>query len=244
MEKDDTFEILLKEIDAAQEKLRSLGGPLALGDSRSIGVESAILSQEAELLGTKPVDGLVQDDQIRYFLAVGMVENFNKDLRTLKEINQHSLNQSNKDLAAEKRETQQMTSIIEGIGQEIGEKAVGEKEGDQPSKVSLDKKVELTANTRMNKKILRDFKKKLRSFLDDTESLSPDYSDSHGSRVGILLQALWTNYIDNGIHDYVSIESLEFDVEKEDIEHVKRAGIVHQNRKNPDQIRLVDFTLQ
>ena len=40
------------------------------------------------------------------------------------------------------------------------------------------------------------------------------------------------------------MESLDFDVEKNALEQVKRAGLIVQNSKNSDQIKLVDFTLQ
>ena len=193
--------------------------------------------------GTKPVESLADDDEIRYFLAVGMIENFNKDLRNLKELNQRTSIQSAKSLECEKGEIKRLASIIEGLEKEIQDAAEVEEE-DQPRKMNEVKRQELTENNRMNKMILRDFKKDLRDFLNDTESLTPDYNETQGATIGHLLQALWKNYTDHGIHDYVSIESLDFDVDEDVLQHVKRAGLVVQNKNNPDQIRLVDFTLQ
>ena len=115
---------------------------------------------------------------------------------------------------------------------------------EQLQKANYDKRLELTKNTRANKMILKDFKKELRDFLNDTESLTPGYdAEKDSSRFGHILQALWQNYTKNGVHDYVSIESLEFDVDSDVLEHLKRGGMVGSNSKNPDLIRLSDLTM-
>ena len=207
-----------------------------------ISVEAAILSEEAGLLEAKSLEGMVDDEQLRYFLAVGNVENNIKDLRTLQHLQQETKTQNTKSLNMEEKDIQKMASFIESLEKEIQVNDAVEKE-DQLKKVNQDKRQELTKNTRANKMILKGFKTELRDFLNDTESLTPGYNaEQDTSRFGHILQALWKNYNENGIHDYVSIESLEFDVDSDVLEHLKRAGLVVSNSKNSDKIRLVDFT--
>ena len=222
--------------------MERLGGGRPVTAKSGISVEAAILSEEARLVETNPVEGLVDDEQLRYFLAVGNLENSIKDLRTLQRLKQDTRTQNTKSLATEEREVQNLERITESLEKEIRENDNVDKE-DQLKKVNQDKRQELTKNTRTNKMILKDFKKELRDFLNDTESLTPGYNpDKDTSRFGHILQALWKNYTENGIHDYASIESLEFDVDSDVLEHLKRAGLVVSNSKNPDKIRLVDFT--
>ena len=59
----------------------------------------------------------------------------------------------------------------------------------------------------------------------------------------VLLQTLWTNYLQHGHAEYVSIQELEFDVEEEDLQHLVSAGIVTQHKNDKDLIKLVDFTM-
>ena len=147
-------------------------------------MEAAALSEEIDILNSRSPDGLVQDDQINYFLSVGLVENSIKDLRMLKELNQMNERESSKNLASEKSEIQNLTRIIEGLEKEIGDNEDIEFE-DKVKKMNLDKREELVKNNRMNKMILRNMKSELRNFIDDTGSLDSDYSESRGSGVGL-----------------------------------------------------------
>ena len=231
-----------QEINAAEAELERLGGGRQVAAKSGISVEAAILSEEAGLVEANSLEGLVDDEQLRYFLAVGNLENSIKDLRTLQRLNQDTRTQNTKSLASEKKEVQNLASIIESLEKEVRENDNVDKE-DQLKKMNQDKRQELTKNTRTNKMILKDFKKELRDFLNDTESLTAGYNPDHDtSSFGHILQSLWKNYTENGIHDYVSIESLDFDVDSDVLEHLKRAGLVVNNSKNPEKIRLVDFT--
>ena len=232
----------VQEISAAETELERLCGGRPGTAKSGIAVEAAILTEEAGLVESATLEGLVDDEQMRYFLSVGNLENSIKDLRTLKQLKQDSISQNSKSLVMEKKEIQKVASFIERFEKEIRENDGVDKE-DQLKKVNQDKRLELTKNTRANKLALKEFKLGLRDFLNDTETLTPGYNeDQDSSRFGHILQALWKNYTENGIHDYVSIESLEFDVETDVLEHLKRAGLVFTNSKNKDQIRLVDFT--
>ena len=64
-----------------------------------------------------------------------------------------------------------------------------------------------------------------------------------GPSFEVLLQTLWTNYLQHGHAEYVSIQDLEFDVEEGDLQHLVSAGIVTQHKNDKDLIKLVDFTM-
>ena len=157
------------------------------------------------------------------------IENSNQDLRTLKTLNDLTQKENIKSLSSNQKEVQTLAAIIEGLEKEIENYEVTEKK-DHLKRVNVDKREALNKNSRANKMILKDFKSGLKDFLFDTEKLSPDY-EGHDYSLGHLLQALWKNYKDNGVHNYISIESLDFDVEKDALEHVKRAGLIVQNSK-------------
>ena len=231
-----------QEINAAEAELERLGGGRPVAAKTAISVEAAILKEEARLIEENSVEGLVEDEETRYFLAVGHLENSIKELRTLKQLNLTTGTLNTKYLAIDSQEIQKVASITESLEKEIRENN-GVAMEDQLKKVNQSKRKELTNDTRANKMILKSFKVELRDFLNDNESLNPEYNTDHeNNRFGHILQVLWKNYTENGIHDYVSIESLEFDVDSDALEHLKRAGLVVSNSKNPDKIRLVDFT--
>jgi len=246
VEEDNTslaiLETLLKEIKTAEDELGRLGGD-KIGSNRSnIRLEAATLREEASLLSSNPVEGFVEDDKVRYFLAVGEIENVNDDLRRLKELNELTETENIESLASNQRQVHSLEAIIEGLKKEVEDYAATEKK-EHLKRVNIEKRKALKENSRANKLILKELKSGLKDFLYDTERLSPNY-ESHDSSLGHLLQALWKNYKDNGVHNYISMESLDFDVEKNALEQVKRAGLIVQNSKNSDQIKLVDFTLQ
>ena len=90
---------------------------------------------------------------------------------------------------------------------------------------------------------MKHLKNELKHFLDDTAKLDPNHNEDQGSSFGYLLQALWRNFVDNGVHDYISIESLEFDVEESVLDQLIIAGVVTQNKNNSDLIKMTDFTM-
>ena len=223
--------------------MERLGRGRPRADKSAISVEAAILKEEARLVEANPVEGLVEDEETRYFLAVGHLENSHKDLRTLKQTQNQRRTLNAKSLANDRNEIQRLATYNESLEKEIRENDGVDKE-EQLKKVNQEKRKELERDTRANKLVLKGFKIELRNFLNDTESLTPGRNaDNDSSPFGTILQALWQNYTKNGIHDYVSIESLEFDVDSDALEQLKRGGLVESNSKNLDKIRLVDFTL-
>ena len=223
--------------------MERLGGGRPLAGKSSISVEAATLKEEARLVEANPVEGLVEDEETRYYLAVGHLENSIKELRALKQTQNQCRTLNAKSLANDRNEIKKVATYNESLENELRENDGVDKE-DQLKRVNQEKRKELERDIRANKLVHKGFKMELRSFLNDTESLTPGHNaDTDSSPFGAILQALWHNYTQNGIHDYVSIESLEFDVDSDALEQLKRGGLVESNSKNLDKIRLVDFTL-
>ena len=85
----EPFDKLLKEISAAESKLDQL--QLSChndGDGKkSINLEAVALKEEDVLLKQEPPEGLVEDDESQYFIAVGLIEQEIENLRKIKMIN-------------------------------------------------------------------------------------------------------------------------------------------------------------
>jgi len=120
----------------------------------------------------------------------------------------------------------------------------GESVEDEVSGSNVTKRKELTHHIRKNGLILKQMKTDLKYFIDETAKLDPDFNENDGSSIGYLLQALWKNFLDNGPSEYISIESLSFDVPEKNVEQLVRADIVQKQPSNSDNIKMVDFTMR
>ena len=71
----DVFDKLVNEITTAQAELDRIQEQLRNQRSiDSVGLEAATLQEETKLWKKETTEGFVEDDQIRYYLAVGTVE--------------------------------------------------------------------------------------------------------------------------------------------------------------------------
>jgi len=88
----EVFDKLVNEISTAQGELDMIQEQLRNQRSiDSVGLEAATLQEETKLWKKETPEGFVEDDQIRYFLAVGQVEQLVKEMRDMKEITGKSL---------------------------------------------------------------------------------------------------------------------------------------------------------
>jgi len=88
----EVFDKLVNEISTAQAELDMIQEQLKNQRSiDSVGLEAATLQEETKLWKKETPEGFVEDDQIRYFLAVGQVEQLGKEMRDMKEITGKSL---------------------------------------------------------------------------------------------------------------------------------------------------------
>ena len=113
---------------------------------------------------------------------------------------------------------------------------------DEASNYNVVKRKEFNDHIRWNNMIVKQMKTDLKSFIDETANLDPDFNPADGSSFGYLLQALWKNFLDHGSNEYISIESQDCDVPQEVHEQLVRAGIVQEHPSNPDKMKMVYFT--
>ena len=86
------FDKLVSEISSAQAELDMIQEQLRNQRSiDSVGLEAATLQEETKLWKKETPEGFVEDDQIRYYLAVGQVEELVKEMRDINEITGKSL---------------------------------------------------------------------------------------------------------------------------------------------------------
>ena len=94
----EPFDKLLKEIAAAESELDRL---LLNGDGKtgSINLEAVALKEEDLLLRQETPEGLVEEDESQYFIAVGLIEQEIENLRKIKMINSSQCSFSVEELA-------------------------------------------------------------------------------------------------------------------------------------------------
>jgi len=232
----EPFDKLLKEIASAESKLdQLLLNCHNDGDGKkSINLEAVALKEEDLLLRQEVPEGLVEDEESQYFIAVGLIEQEIENLRKMKTINDKQASFSVEELQKLRKDIAKQAEINDNLEEELTRSC-------DKTDVNAEKRKEFELHERFNKLNLKSLKRELKGFLDDTSRLQSQ--DGDGSKFGFLLQALWTNFVNNGVHEYVSIESLEFDVEQEVLEHLENAGVITFNTNNNDLIRLVNFTM-
>ena len=77
------FDKLVREIEAAEAELARIQATSSKGAGAGGGVkaEAAELREEEAILRAEPLSGLVEDEQSRYYIAVGCIEKQLEDLR-------------------------------------------------------------------------------------------------------------------------------------------------------------------
>jgi len=239
----EVFDKLVNEISNAQAELdmiqEQLKNQVTFGGLK---LEAATLQEETNLWRKEAPEGFVEDDQIRYYLAIGTIEQQVKEMRAMKELSRKTLDGTKETLTQINKSILKQAALVKKMEHEFSE--IGEKSGDKEmSDFNMTKRKELNELIRMNKLIVRQMKNDLKLFIDETANLNPDYSPGDGSPFGYLLQALWKNFLDQGPSDYISIESLDFDVPHEVLEQLVRGGIVEAKPSDPNLIKMVDFTM-
>jgi len=237
------FDKLLSEISTAQNELDHIQEQLRNQRSiDSVGLEAATIQEETKLWKREAPEGFVEDDEIMYYLAVGQVEQLVKEMRTVKEITRKNLSNAKDTFDSLKKSIKEQSEIVTKLESEISA-SKGESVEVEVQSSNLAKRKELNDHIRKNRMILKQMKTDLKSFIDETAKLDPDFDESEGSSIGYLLQSLWKNFLDNGPSEYISIESLSFDVPEKNVEQLVRADIVQEHPSNPDKIKMVDFTM-
>jgi len=238
------LESLIHEIDTAQQELNTLRSELSsknldsLPDAEKLLLQARTLKMETKALKTLPPDGLDEDKGVRYYVAVGMLEQQIKDDKDLKNItdrnietNKQILSELNTHIANQQKLIKKMEDIVEA-------RAVEERseEGQALTRRKLEKDLR---NTRLATKELKSF---LVEFINKIGA-GPDVEDGCVP-MGMLLQALWTEFQQNDREGWMDIENLDFEVRDEDIQQLFKSDIIQMKNGNPKVVQLIDFTMR
>jgi len=230
------FDSLLEEITRVEAELGGLRGHLR---NQPVGAsEAAVAAQEVEGWKGEKVEGLPEDPEIRYYLAVGKLEKQLEEMRQAKELaEQRSAARAERQrvLGAQLQEQGAMVSKLEAEVEVAGA-------GDSNKEGNLVARRELSSRVRQNKMLLTELKNSLKMFIDVTATLEEGHDPLEGSNYGYLLQALWKSFLSNGVMEYISIQDQEFDVPPAVLHHLIQAGIVKVHPTDTDRVRMEDFT--
>ena len=221
---------LLHEISKAETELATLQRNIA---NQKVG-EVPVLREEIELLKNAQPEGLVNDDTtgIHYYLAVGNLEAEVAELRKLAEITEHNLDSNKNTLSSLQGMVEEQIEVVNKL--EL-ERKQGEGEGEK--EVINTEVAKLEVEVGLNKTVLREFKMSLRQLIDSLSDSSPGTAS-----VGLLLQALWANFLSRGPGESINLGDLAFEVEEEVVQQLVGAGLVVVEGEEKDMLRMVDLT--
>jgi len=235
------YDSLLRDIERAQAELSAINTALTnTGLYQATNeVAAAVLGNEVDELKQTKVEGLSEDPEMRYYLAVGKLEKQLDEMRQAKEMMEQRKTaraalsgQLDAQIAEQRAAITKMETELEASGQGSGGVA----------NANVAARRELNAKIRLNKILLSELKGSLKKFIDLTAELQEGHSPSEGSPYGYLIQALWGNFLKNGVGEYISIQAQDFDVPSTVLSHLVQAGIVKIHPSDSDKVRMEDFT--
>lgn len=232
------FDALLAEIGKAEEELAVIRRQLSNQPPGSEADEAAVVKEEVAIMEGSSVEGLVEDPEIRYYLAVGKIEKELEEMRQAKEMSDQCLASHDAQQKELDSKIQEQNSVITALEKEVKDAEIT---GDSTEDGNIVTRHEISQQIRANKLIVRELKAGLKKFIDSTAALEHKDKVQQSSPYGYLLQALWKNYLNNGM-EYLSIQEQEFDVPENVLEHLVQAGIVLIHPNDQDKIRVEDFT--
>lgn len=235
------YDSLLRDIERAQAELSSINTALAnTGVHQATNmVAASVLKNEVDELKQTKVEGLAEDPQMRYYLAVGKLEKQIEEMRQAKEMmGQRKAARASRRAELDAQISEQREAITK-MEAELEASGQGEGGADGANKAA---RKEINAKIRLNKILLSEMKGGLKKFIDLTAELQDGNSTKEGSPYGFLIQALWGNYLKNGVSEYISIQAQDFDVPSSVLSHLVHAGIVKIHPSDNDKVRMEDFT--
>lgn len=235
------YDSLLRDIERAQAELSSINTALANTGlyQASSEVAASILKNEVDELKQTKVEGLSEDPEMRYYLAVGKLEKQLDEMRQAKEM----MDQRKAARAARNAKLDaQIAEQRAAIGKLETELEVSGQGSGGVANANVAARREINAKIRLNKILLSEMKGSLKKFIDLTAELQEGHSPKEGSPYGYLIQALWGNFLKNGVTEYISIQAQDFDVPPKVLNHLVQAGIIKVHPSDNDKVRMEDFT--
>lgn len=208
----ELFDKLVREIEAAEAELARIQAASGKGAGGGVKAEAAELKEEEAILRAEPLSGLVEDEQSRYYIAVGCIEKQLEDLRQRSSLNVKAEANCAQDLdkirftqmfssmpyqnySSCRDEIAKQKKIVSNLETELGQT-------NTKDDVNSGKRKEFQMQSRHNSMVLKSLKGELRDFLNDRAKLNPNYQEDQGSCFGYLLQVEFQTKIHTKVYNY------------------------------------------
>merc|ERR1711935_320180 len=236
MESVEVFQGILDEIAAAESQLSKLQEKSANQRGSLPSDIFEVLKDGMDTVKKTTLEGLVDDNGMRYYLAVGELEETVKSLRNLKEVSE-KINQENKDEFSKlKVEIDEQKAVNPNLEAEIAQLKSQSVKTNEARKLVEEK--ELKSQMKTNKAVLKNLKGGFRKFLDDIA-----LRDGEGdSMAGVVLQTLWSQFLKDP-EAWVDVDGISYDVPEGVLQHLVEAEVVLKNPADANQIKLENFTM-
>ena len=233
------YDSILRDIAKAQAELSEISGALSNTDfcQATSKVVAAMLKDEVVELKQTKVEGLADDPEMRYYLAVGKLEKQLDEMRQTRDMmEQRKASRAARSAKLDSEIVEQRAAIdkLEYELEASGQASYG------VGNVNVDARREMNAKIRLNKILLGEMMGGLKKFIDLTEELHEGHTPH--SPYGCLVQALWGNFLKTRGIEYISIQDQDFDVPSRVLNHLVQAGIVKMHPSDGDKVKMEDFT--
>jgi len=218
---------LRKDIDKSTNMPTTQAGKLAY--------QARVLQEETKLLKASQPEGL--DEGVRYFVAVGQLEQSLSELKEINNIAERNV-EGNEAIISD---LQERINLQRGLVQKMKELVDRRRLEAQSDQGKAKARLEMENKLRATRQITQEFKTFLVEIVNKMGSKDEDLNEG-SVPMGFLLQSLWTEFQQHGIQGWINIEDLEYEVRDEDVDTLYRSGIILRKDKNPNIIQLEDFT--
>lgn len=208
-----------------------------VNNQAKLGDEVARTVADIEFLKAQVPEGMTQDDNLNFYLALADMKETNDNLREQLNFCAKNLNSLKEDAEKTKEMERYWSEIVAQLSRDRAERdqakgqAVNKDEDVRGESALLDNKIRKTA---MVYKQLKNF---MAQFLD---RVFPG-TEEDDNPVAKLLQCLWNSFLDDR-RAFLDIKDLEFDVDVPLLVQWADQGIIEFRKEDQEQIKLVDFT--
>jgi len=223
-----------KQLNDLRKDIESNSGSMPTTQPQKLAYQARVLQEETKLMKASQPEGY--DEDVRYFVAVGQLEQSLTELKEINNIAERSV-EGNEAIISD---LQERINLQQGLVQKMKELVDRRRSEAQSDQGKAKARLEMENKLRATRQITQEFKAFLVEFVNKMGS--KDNLNEGSVPMGFLLQSLWAEFQQNGIQGWVNIEELDYEVRDEDVDTLYKSGIILRKDKNPNVIQLEDFT--
>lgn len=224
-----------KQLKVLRNDIESNSGGMPTTQAGKLAYQARVLQEETKLLKSSAPEGL--DEGVRYFVAVGMLEQQVNELKEIKLISDRNVEGNELILQDLQERIQQQKTLVKKMEEVVDRRRTEARSDAGKAKTRLD----LENKLRATRQVTQEFKAFLVEFVNKLGVKDGDMKEG-SVPMGFLLQSLWTEFQQNGVQGWINIEDLEYEVRTEDVETLEKSGVILRKSDNPNIIQLEDFT--